>query len=73
MSNGNKPAAPVPGMDMQDIGLTKRELFAAMAMQGMAEKYGTTDASGSENVAKNAVRYADALLAALEQGEDDER
>lgn len=48
-------------------GLTKRELFAAMAMQGLL-------ASESENwhvghphaVAKNALDYADALIKALQ-------
>jgi hypothetical protein len=44
-----------------ETGLTKREYFAAMAMQGIA-----TDASVQfEMAAKIAVEYADALIAAL--------
>lgn len=47
-------------------GLTKRELFAAMALQGLL-----TQSSDSQWIAKaaalNAVSYADALLTALEQ------
>jgi hypothetical protein len=45
------------------IGLTKRELFAAMAMQGLlsAPIYDSTP----EGYAHDAVLYADALLAEL--------
>jgi hypothetical protein len=43
-------------------GLTKRELFAAMAMQGLIAR----GSSYSLQDAGVAVRYADALLAALE-------
>ena len=52
-----------------NTGLSKRELFAAMAMQGLvstlstgAHKNGMFDAT-----AETAVRYADALMAALEE------
>lgn len=45
-------------------GLTKRELFAAMAMQGWLA--GISDAE-PELMAKDAVAYADALLAALSE------
>lgn len=50
------------------LGLTKRELFAAMAMQGLATvpcPGGVTHAA-IEADTNAAVRYADALLAALE-------
>ena len=69
MKNSDMPAMPVmPVMDEADYGqhygLTKREHFAAMAMQGLA-------ASGnrelSRDVAFLAVAYADALLAELEK------
>lgn len=43
-------------------GLTKREYFAAMAMQNMAKIYRTESV---EIVAKAAVAYADALIEAL--------
>ena len=47
-------------------GLTKRELLAAMAMQGMVSN---TDISGNEEeFALYAVKQADALLVELEKG-----
>jgi hypothetical protein len=46
-------------------GLTKRELFAAMAMQGMVAHYGTTSGSVLVPACKECVAHADALLAAL--------
>lgn len=46
-------------------GLTKRELFAAMAMQGFAANP-SCSANGERHVAE-AVQWADALLAALAQ------
>jgi len=45
-------------------GLTKRELFAAMAMQGILAN---DDCSSAEWIAKEAVKSADALLAALKE------
>lgn len=52
-----------PVTDRRAHGPTKRELFAAMAMQGLL----TTDVSGSA-IAELAVGHADALLAELEKG-----
>lgn len=55
-------AAPAYPIDNK-YGLTKRELIAAMAMQGMLahpEPWGSTT-----TYAKNAVQYADALLQGL--------
>jgi hypothetical protein len=48
------------------IGLTKRELFAAMAMQGIIGNPGTNGFGIYAAVAESAVEQADALLAALE-------
>ena len=47
------------------LGLTKRELFAAMAMQGQLTSAADCDDSSCEGIAKWAVNYADALLAEL--------
>jgi len=48
-------------------GITKRELFAAMAMQGQLDSaYSDLDIH-AEAVAYRAVAFADALLAALEK------
>lgn len=69
MKNGDQPAIPnalaVRTNDgyMSTSGLTKRELFAAMAMQGLM-------ANGemlSHERAAYAVEHADDLLAALEK------
>lgn len=46
-------------------GLTKRDLFAAMAMQGMMAAETAADDFVASGVAKRAVIYADALLAEL--------
>jgi hypothetical protein len=54
-------------------GLTKRELFAAMAMQGWLagceNAYGEFTAPGTNThiAAESAVKYADALLSALKE------
>ena len=56
--NGNRLAYPTY---VGDVGLTKRELFAAMAMQGNCSKFETTSAM----LAKWSVEDADALLAEL--------
>ena len=62
--------------DMGGIGLTKREQFAAMAMQAMiSSKYysefcGRYD-SKEDGVAISAVEHADALLAQLEEKGDE--
>lgn len=59
-NNFNAPAFP----DEKNSGLTKREYFAAMAMQGYLASYGRANA---EHVAKIAVECADALLTELEK------
>ena len=47
-------------------GLTKREYFAAMALQGYLASYaGGGSSPKSNNVAKMSVEYADALLKEL--------
>ncbi len=46
-------------------GLTKRELFAAMAMQGQCANSIPGSHHSFENTARDAVQYADALLKEL--------
>lgn len=85
MKNGEQPISPLtPDLDSSKhecIGLTKREYFAAMAMQGiMASGLLTKDKSkylwnhGNEisttALAEDARRCADALLAELEKPTD---
>ena len=77
MNNGNQPAMAqqvtldaygyitvASDHDTDYMGLTKREHFAGLAMQGMLAYYGNVDA---DNCASYAVEYTQALLKALEQ------
>ena len=74
MSNANTPAFPTSLFS----GLTKRELFAAMAMQGLISggfyqaaiiaAGNRCDDGEHEETSSDAVKLADALLAELEKG-----
>ena len=79
MDNGNRPAMAFSyewvdhqggGHTNQDVylGLTKREHFAAMAMQGMLANTDSKDWSMLE-VCADSISYADSLLKALENKE----
>jgi hypothetical protein len=70
MNNGDMPANPNKH-DMREKGLTKREHFAAMAMQGMVNSDTVGWKNWDTDLAEGAVMAADALLAALDnqQGE----
>ena len=65
MSKGDEPAFP------QSVrgGCTKRELFAAMAMQGILAT-GKPHPSGLWTIAREAVEAADALIDVLEETEE---
>lgn len=77
MSNGAESAFPVDPRGVRDAyahgceGLSKRELFAAMAMQGLlaAGKTGLATVNGVpfSDAATWAVSHADALIAELER------
>ncbi|WP_369913928.1 hypothetical protein AB8810_12940 [Xanthomonas sp. NCPPB 3005] len=60
----NALAAPTNDGFLSTSGLTKRELFSAMAMQGLSASDRYAD-SPSELIARYAVAQADALLAEL--------
>lgn len=66
MSIGDRPAFPIVDPDgvIAAGGLTKRELFAAMAMQGFCSNSVMTE-TGHADMARMAVEQADALLAEL--------
>lgn len=71
IKNGNLPAYPISEEETDRIdagitiysGLTKREYFAAMAMQGLADNKNL----GYDDTAKVSVKLADALLKELEK------
>lgn len=64
---GNEPISPISPTDYNQsgTGLTKREYFAAMAMQGLWQS--TTDQcyEDYERIAEMSVKQADALIEAL--------
>jgi hypothetical protein len=71
--NGKDMAFPVENVEHTpnntvQLGLTKRELFAAMAMQGSFAHYGHSNMEHDRrHVAELCVKQADALLAALKE------
>jgi hypothetical protein len=78
MNNADMPASPQSGTegmsgdlnsseDWGGKGLTKREHFAAMAMQGLITLKGS-DCMDKDITAKQCVSMADALLKALGEG-----
>ena len=72
MKNENSPAFPISEEETDRIdqgikiytGLTKREHFAAMAMQGLISEI---NVHNYKDLAEYSVRAADALLKELEQ------
>ena len=63
------PHAPVFPTEFDGRCITKGELFAAMAMQGIASNPNAATTEGPDVVAGAAVEAADALLAELAKGE----
>lgn len=64
-TEANDPANPV-SMSDRWAGLTKREMLAAMAMQGFISAWGSHDLTDREDIAHDAVLFADALNRAAE-------
>jgi hypothetical protein len=61
--------APASTTKVYHTGLTKRELFAAMAMQGMLANHDIGVEPGGKYFAETAVKQADALLTALDRSQ----
>lgn len=68
-TKANDPAFPLGGLSKLQIVLTKRELFAAMAMQGLLSSAARWPVQDNEPrmAAKDALKLADALIKALEE------
>ena len=71
MNNGEQPITPTPRYNQSSgqpnghlLGLTKREYFAGLAMQGMLANKDASDFT-SFTTAEVAIRYADELLEQL--------
>ena len=69
MKNGDQPAFPLldPNGNFWTAGLSKREYFAVMAMQGWIACQEPGFTGDEDNIAEKAVKHADALLKALEK------
>jgi len=68
MENSNKLAFPILETDITspiDLGLTKREYFAGLAMQGLCSNSEWAEIT-KETIAKEAVKLSDRLLKELE-------
>lgn len=72
IKNGDMPAMPTSPNDTdpawaaaRDGGLTKREVFAVAAMQGMLSN--SCLSGDAESLVASSVRFADALLDELEK------
>lgn len=75
MTNRNDPinsvvqtsTSPYGGerMECTDGGLTKREYFASMALQGMVSRMGIDTSKDKSFVVENSVKYADMLIEQL--------
>lgn len=75
MKNSEQPAYPTVDTinpetgdrcEPMNVGLTKRELIAAMALQGMLANHLIIDTYAHNIMANEAVNFADALLTSLE-------
>jgi len=79
MNNADMPAMPVTDAKgpykqesgLVSIGLTKREHFAGLAMQGILTTVGTMWSEDADECALYAVEYANALLKALKEKDHD--
>lgn len=60
----NEPADPKAQATVDNLGLTKRQYFAALAMQGLLAQP-AREMPGADWLGTYAVKYADALLVAL--------
>lgn len=69
MENGKQAAFGAASEVWHQLGLTKREYFAGLAMQGLLSHHGKFG-SLYEVYTKYAVIYADALLAELDKTEN---
>ena len=69
MTTANEAAFPLISPDGMAVnqGLTKREYFAAMAMQGMLSACNGFDNRGQKYLAECAISQADALIKALNE------
>jgi len=70
-NNGKQPAFPTTseGAAFGSQGMSKREKIAAMAMQGLLANSNDDHEGDIPMLCRDSVRYADCLLATLEESE----
>lgn len=72
---GNESAYPTSSMMQENRGMTIRERFILAAMQGLLARdqlhEGTSVTPTREDTAVEAIRQADAMIAAMEKGDDE--
>lgn len=78
-NNNNSASISEPGkffrVEAIEPPLTKREIYAAMAMNGLCHDYGRNscvETGAHENIAMISVRIADALIQKLNEGKENE-
>ena len=72
MKNGDRPALPFNSIEhgyQPSFGLTKREYFAGLAMQGLLAHTGGQSVYANTTIVGEAIDFADALLEELEKTE----
>ena len=69
MKNASEAAFPLISSDGMSVnqGLTKREYFAGLAMQGILAKKFDSKSEDIDDTIMSSIEYADALLKALEK------
>lgn len=60
-------------LELQSFGLSKRELYASMAMQGMLANENIAKHTNKENIVKDCVELADLLINELNKEKEDEK
>lgn len=70
MIDPNAQARPYAAEWGYKDGLTIRQELAARAMQGLLSSWGSHDVTSLEEIASDAVRAADALIAELNKSEE---
>lgn len=62
MTKGNDLIGPVDEYGFNKTGLTKREYFAALALQGLLTKYSLNTPSDQKVICQMAVELSDSLI-----------
>jgi len=75
MENGKQPIVPFLSnegtpYDSNHLGLTKREYFAGLAMQGLMPIWSSNNPSHISECVKRSIMFADELLKQLEKPQE---